>query len=88
MACSSEQLECLKCKLSFSNREELVVHVDNFCVDSKWAEPEKQLEEIKRAVKASKCDNDNIVVKRPHGRGYKFLNTSKYKQHRKNVRTF
>ena len=52
MAFSSKQLECVKCKITFNKREELVVHLDNFCVDSKWANPEKELEEIKRTIRA------------------------------------
>ena len=52
MAFSSKQLECIYCQVSFNTREELVVHLDNFCKDSKWAEPEKQIEEINREIKA------------------------------------
>ena len=52
MAFSGKQLECVECKVSFNNREELVVHLENFCVGSKWAQPEKEIREINREIKA------------------------------------
>ena len=52
MAFSSKQLECVKCKVSFASREALVVHLDNFCVDSDWGEPTKKIQEIEREIKA------------------------------------
>ena len=52
MAFSSKQLECVKCKVAFANREALVVHLENFCIDSDWGEPSKKIQEIEREIKA------------------------------------
>ena len=47
-----KKLMCAECNLRFESREHLVAHVENFCVDSEWANPEEKKRQLVKQFEA------------------------------------